>query len=347
LKKEELTALLCEPQAWMERDGPGGDLAISTRIRFARNLKGYRFPSAASPEELHVVRESIRTTAAHVTPSLRVVDLEDVTPRARHILVEKFLISPQMAAGGTGSLLLFDEDVSAMVNEEDHLRLQCIVAGLDLQTAYARLDALDDALEERLDFAFSERWGYLTACPSNVGTGLRASVMLHLPALAISGALTAVFEGLKGLGVTARGIYGEGTDAAGAIFQISNQVTLGVGERDLLAKVEGVARTLSERERSAREHLLRTAHDAVVDRIWRAFGTLKTARSISYGEAAELLSLVRWGSRERILPEIARPTLNGLLSRIGAAGLGRPGDDASANRLRATLLRETFARYPC
>ncbi|TAM56281.1 ATP--guanido phosphotransferase [bacterium] len=343
---EELTALLSEPPAWMAREGPGADLAVSTRVRFARNLAGHRFPGLAGAGECGAVDRAIRVAALAAAPALRAVALPDLSERARGILVEQFLISPQMAACGTGSLLLFDTDVSAMVNEEDHLRLQCILPGLDLQSAYARLDAADDALEARLDFAFSERWGYLTASPSNVGTGMRASAMLHLPGLAIGGKLARVFEGLRGLGVTARGIYGEGTDAAGAIFQISNEVTLGVSERDLLAKVEGVVRTLAERERSAREELLRTAYDAVVDRIWRAYGTLKTARSSTYGEAAELLSLVRWGSRERILPGIASTTLNSLLSRIGSAGLARAGDEASANRLRATLLRETFAAYP-
>ena len=346
MRGDELAALLSEPPAWMESEGPGTDLAVSTRVRLARNLAGHRFPSLADNAERRDICAAVRAAARDAAPSLRALDLRDLPERARGILVEKFLISPQMAAQGSGTLLLFDADVSAMVNEEDHVRLQCILPGLDLQRAYARLDAIDDALEQRLDVAFSERFGYLTASPSNAGTGMRASAMLHLPALAVSGALGRVFEGLRGLGVTARGIYGEGTDAAGAIFQISNEVTLGAGERDLLAKIEGVVRTLADRERAAREELLRTAYDAVVDRIWRAYGVLKTARSIGYGEAAELLSLVRWGSCERILPEIARTTLNGLLSRIGSAGLGRAGDDASANRLRATLLRETFAACP-
>ena len=347
MTNDELTTLLSEPPAWMVREGPGADLSISTRVRLARNLAGHRFPLQADDAERRAICSAVCAAAREAAPALHALDLSEVSERARGILVEKYLISPQMAAQGGGTLLLFDSDVSAMVNEEDHVRLQCILPGLDLQRAHARLDAIDDALERHLDIAFSERFGYLTASPSNVGTGMRASAMLHLPALAIGGALGRVFEGLRGLGVTARGIYGEGSDAAGAIFQISNEVTLGSSERDLLAKVEGVIRTLADRERAAREELLRTAYDAVVDRIWRAYGTLKTARSIGYGEAAELLSLVRWGSCERILPEIARTTLNGLLSRIGSAGLERVGDEASANRLRATLLRETFAPYPC
>jgi len=358
VRPQELAALLREPMAWMEGDGPCGGLVISTRVRFARNLAGRRFPSVAGEQERRDVEAMLFDAARDVLPGARTVSLGEVSERARAILVEKFLISPQLAAGASGALVLFDGDASGMVNEEDHLRLQCILPGLDLQGAFARAEALDDALESRLDFAFSERWGYLTSCPSNAGTGMRASVMLHLPALAVSGALPRVFEGLAGLGVTARGIYGEGTDAAGAVFQISNQATLGAAERELLAKVEGVARSLIEREGAAREDLLQTARDAVVDRIWRAFGTLKTARAMGYGEAAELLSLVRWGSHERILPEIARSTLNALLYRIGPAALGgvanegsssaaSTGGNASANRLRATLLREAFSAYPC
>lgn len=338
---------------WLEGPAPSGDIVLSTRIRLARNLRGYPFPPQLEPKRAgQVVAEVERAVDAlpRDGAGYRVLRLDRVGALDRQVLVEKHLISPQHARGveGTAVVLREDEVVSVMVNEEDHVRVQCLLPGLQLERAWELADRVDDALQGLLDFAYDERRGFLTTCPTNVGTGLRASVMMHLPGLVMTGQAGRVFNGLSKVGVVVRGLYGEGSEAKGGIFQISNQITLGPSERDIVENLLAVSRQLLERERSARERLYREQKEQLEDRVCRAYGVLTHARIVSSDEAVRLLSDVQLGIDLNILPHLAPEAFTELLVATRPAMLqklaGEALDPRQRDLRRAALIRQRLAQ---
>lgn len=307
-----------ERSKWMEASGPAADIAISSRVRLARNLRQFPFPTRATSEQL---REAARLLATAVPAlskaldrALHVVHLDQVSALDRQVLVEKHLISPALAKRDVGAVILSeDEAVSVMINEEDHVRIQCLMPGLQLEEAWKLADRIDDVLQEQFEFAYDVERGFLTTCPTNVGTGMRVSVMLHLPGLVLSDQISALFGTLAKVGVVARGLYGEGSQAQGNLFQISNQVTLGRSEQEMIEGVQSIAQQLIQRERSARERLYKQHKLRLEDRASRAYGLLTTARVMSSSEALQLLSDLRLGIDLSIIPHVSPQVFNDLI----------------------------------
>lgn len=335
---------------WMEGSGPHADIVISSRIRLARNLKGTRFPQALNVRELQQVAANIKEIVSHSQEEnplgpLVFVNLHELSPLERQILVEKHLISPQLseASQGRACILNHDESISIMVNEEDHLRIQCLLPALQLHETWRLANTVDDWLEEKLDFAFDERLGYLTSCPTNVGTGLRASVMLHLPGLVLTNQANQVLKALSQVGLTVRGLFGEGSQAWGNVFQVSNQVTLGQPEEEILANLSTVCKKLIEQEIAARDHLQKEIPLQLADRIGRSYGILTNAGIMSSKEALKFLSDVRLGINLRIIKGIDERVLNQLLVQIQPAFLqkffGQEMSPQERDVKRAELIR--------
>ncbi|MBI3319980.1 MAG: protein arginine kinase [Candidatus Omnitrophica bacterium] len=296
---KQLDELLNQTSEWLRGVGPGSDIVMSSRIRLARNLEHLPFATRATKvsqaEVLRLAREGVERS-----PSLRkpmffeMSELDDVD---RQFLVERHLVSREHASRPDHRAVAIGrgEVVSIMVNEEDHLRIQTMQSGLNLRDAWQVIDALDDELSEALPYAYSTEWGYLTCCLTNTGTGMRASVMVHLPALVITKQINKVLHAITKLGLTARGLYGEGTEASGNFFQISNQVALGRSEEELIENIERILKQVIGNEQAAREALLSQNRLQLEDRIWRAYGILRHAQTISSGETLDLLSAVRLG----------------------------------------------------
>ncbi|WP_406677544.1 protein arginine kinase [Moorella sp. ACPs] len=339
---------------WMEGSGPQADIVISSRIRLARNLKGMPFPNlmneAQEAKVIRLVGQAIRAPGVfQAVGELKLQTLRELSPVERQILVEKHLISPDLAEGkGEKAVVLRDDEaISIMVNEEDHLRLQCLLPALMLHEAWRLADAADDALENELDFAFDQERGYLTACPTNVGTGLRASTMLHLPALVLTKQAGQVLTALTKVGVAVRGLYGEGTEAQGNIFQVSNQITLGRSEEEIINNLSAVTVRLADQEREARELLRKQSRWQLEDRVGRAYGVLTNARILSSQEALQLLSDVRLGVEMKILRGIDQRLINQLMVRIQPAYLqftaGKEMTPFERDVHRAAMVRELLA----
>jgi protein arginine kinase len=287
---------------WMAGGGPDGDVLVSSRVRVARNLKGYAFPHLLELEKAEQVIYGVQLALEGQEVKGKIGELEitrmsELSPVERQILVEKHLISPNLLTEFQKKALALrdDEVISIMINEEDHLRIQCLLPGLQLENAWSLVNQMDDALEHTLDYAFSVDFGYLTACPTNVGTGMRASVMLHLPGLVMVDQVGAVLATISKLGFTVRGLYGEGTEALGNLFQLSNQVTLGHSEEEIINSLNSVARQVMTQEREARKALLQQRRDQLEDKVGRSYGLLKHAHIVSSEEAMRRLSDVRMG----------------------------------------------------
>lgn len=319
LEASKLLARLVENlSVWLSGAGPQNDVVISTRLRLARNLADFRFLSRAEANEQNDIEGVLKAAIIHGPAGGRLVylALQDLDEVDRMCLVERHLISKQHAdAGGPrGVAITSDESVAIMVNEEDHLRIQVFRAGMQLDEAWAELNRLDDQIESQVAYAFSSRFGYLTACPTNVGTGLRVSVMLHLPALRLTGEIEKVFRVAKEWRLAIRGLYGEGTDYVGDFFQISNQTSLGRSEEEIIAEFQNVmVPKVVEYEKNARKTLLLERKTALEDKVWRALGVLKHARALSSDEILALLSHLRMGV---CLGRVERPdlkTINELL----------------------------------
>jgi protein arginine kinase len=281
--------------------------------------------------------------------SYEAVDVGSLSPQRRRILVEKHLSSLQHIQEPEDRALVVRDDmsVSVMVNEEDHFRIQAMTAGFNLAGAWEVADRVDSAMESNFEFAFNEDLGYLTSCPTNLGTGMRASVMLHLPALVLLQQINRIVSASVQLGMAVRGFYGEGTDAAGNVFQVSNQQTLGFTEQELIHNVEGVARQIVEQERMARRVLLRDSGDELADRVWRSYGVLCHARTISGGETLGLLSALRLGIDMGIIPHLSASLCTELLiktrsSLVEEAAGGNDMEKGARNKLRADIIRETI-----
>lgn len=283
---------------WLNGPAIDEDVIISTRLRVARNLSKYKFPSHLSVEESDTLTDDILNTMKDTLENnYMFYRLRDLTAREQLVYVEDHLISPNMVQRKDKSsfLLRNDERATIMINEEDHLRIQTLSPGLNLKEGWRLCSAIDDELEAKLNYAYDERWGYLTTCPTNVGTGLRASVMLHLPSLSMTGNINTIIEGLRKIGLTARGLYGEGSEALGYIYQISNQTTLGESEDEIIDKLNKVILQIISRERSTRNHLRDRRAFELEDRIFRSYGILSHSRILSSKEAMDHLSNVRLG----------------------------------------------------
>ncbi len=303
-------------EKWYRTIGNQSDLVISTRIRLARNLIGYPFPNRMNEQQNREVKEAVRDAVAQIGGlKLEYFELADLKEREILAMIERHIISYDFAKHSTGALLISeDERISIMINEEDHVRIQVMSAGLDLDEAYKLADLVETALDERLHFAFDDRLGYLTQCPTNLGTGMRASLMLHLPALQEQGAIRHLSSSVSKLGLTIRGAYGEGSQPQGAFYQMSNQVTLGISEESAIENLLAIAEQIMAQEQSAREQLCQDT--AFVDRVWRSYGILCTAQLMSNEEALKLLSNVRLGVSLGILDTVSLETISSLLSDI-------------------------------
>lgn len=287
---------------WLDASGPDSDVVISSRVRLARNIIGLPFPHLLGTEDAEKMVCAVQAAIGdnEIKQSLGQLELTRMTelsPTERQILMEKHLVSPDLLEQPEKKAVVLrdDETVSIMVNEEDHLRIQCLLPGLQLKECWEIANAVDDGLEQGLDYAFCEQRGYLTSCPTNVGSGLRASVMLHLPALVMTQQINSVLTTLSKLGLTVRGLYGEGTQATGNLFQVSNQVTLGLIEEEIIDNLQMVAAQLANQERAARKALHKEQRHQIEDRVWRAYGLLSHARLMTSIDAMALLSDLRLG----------------------------------------------------
>lgn len=337
-------------------DAASGKCAIvlMTRIRLARNLAGRPFPGWAGREGRAEVLAACREALATAAPLKRALNIpiDELGPLERQILVERHLISRELSGskGGGGVVINKEQTFSVMINEEDHLRIQVLRAGFQLRKAWNAIDSLDTALEESLDYAFSPGLGYLTACPTNLGTGMRASAMMHLPALVIAGQMEKVVRAVNQLGMVVRGLFGEGSDASGSIFQISNQTTLGESEEDIIKRLHSVLQSIVEHELNARARLLESDGPKLHDKIGRAYGILQHSHLLSSSEAMNLLSLVRLGIDLGIFPEPARATVDRLFieaqpGHIQHATGKAELESAERDALRAARLRAEFAAF--
>lgn len=304
---------------WMRSEGPDRDVVLSSRVRIARNLRSYPFPIMATPEQSLAAMEQLLGVAEsgrlNGLGSLEQVRLSELTELAKLVLVEKHLISPALANDSrNGALILgHNEDVSIMINEEDHLRIQCLRPGFQLRESWDWASKIDDIFEEGVDYAFDEKYGFLTSCPTNVGTGIRASVMMHLPALVLTGQINRILSAVNQVGLAVRGLYGEGSEATGNLFQVSNQITLGQSESEIVDNLRAVARQMIEHEKAARAKLLAESRARIEDRVKRSFGILSHAVIIDSKEASQRLSDVRLGVHLGLLPTVEPETLNELL----------------------------------
>jgi protein arginine kinase len=336
--------------SWMSSEGPDSDIVLSSRIRLARNFDAYKFPTLFSHEEAKMIigktEEIINQSSIQKFGQLELLKIDELQPLQKRVLVEKHLISPNLAEDSPyGAVLLTEnEEVSIMINEEDHIRIQCLFPGLQLSEALDAANEIDDWLESNIQYAFDEKHGYLTSCPTNVGTGLRASVMMHLPGLILTQQINRIIPAINQLGLVVRGIYGEGSEALGNIFQISNQITLGKSEEDICRDLKGVVSQLISQERSAREALRKTSNIQLEDRVFRSLGVLSNSRIIETKEAARCLSDVRLGIDMGYIENMPKTILNELmiLTQPGflqqyAGGSLRPHE---RDIRRAALIRE-------
>ena len=330
---------------WLRGQGPESDIVMCSRIRLARNLADFPFINRASRNEKAEVEETVKRSAQAAGLGLKYEDVNGLSPLDRQLLVERQLISRELAAaeGPRGVAIGAQENVSVMVNEEDHLRIQVMHSGLSLPEVWERINGLDDQLEEKLDYAFSPQLGYLTACPTNVGTGIRVGVMLHLPALVQTKQIDKVFRALHKINLAVRGLYGEGTQAFGDFYQISNQQTLGKSETDLIRNLSDVVPQIISYERTARQALVNERQQHLHDQVSRAYGTLKTARTISSEETMHLLSSVRLGINLGLIDDLEIPTVNEMFIHTQPAHLqklqGTTLEVDERNVARASYLR--------
>src|SRR3954451_18460603 len=331
---------------WLRGSGPMSEIVISSRIRLARNVAGFPFLSKCTRHQRHALEQRVRQTIleAGLAPQVLYVDLEQATEMDRLLLVERHLISKHHAAaeGARGVAIGENETLSIMINEEDHLRIQVLRSGLQLEEAWDQINKIDDALESKLDYSFHPRFGYLTACPTNVGTGIRVSVMLHLPALKMTGEIEKVFRAAKDMRLAVRGLYGEGTEATGDFYQISNQTTLGKSEDEIISDFKHVViPKIIDYETHARRTLLNDRTVALDDKVCRALGTLRSARLIASEEVLSLLSHLRMGINLGRIKYLDIRTINELFLLTQPAHLQK----LQGKKLEGDLRRAARADY--
>jgi protein arginine kinase len=340
---------------WLAASGEHADIVLSSRIRFARNIAGFAFTAKARDGERLRILAQVREALPRV-PSLSgavVLRLDDMTATERALLHERHLVSKELAAiengaeARSGAAVLVAADAGLMVNEEDHLRLQVFRSGFDISGAFQAASRLDLELGSELPYSFHPEFGFLTSCPTNTGTGMRASVLIHLPGLVLTQEIGKVLQGLQQMGLTYRGLYGEGSEVVGNFFQVSNQTTLGRSEAELAEHLSRVVKRVIEQEDEARRVLLRDAGYIIEDKLWRAYGTLRHARSLPSDEAMNLLSGVRLATGLKLIPGLSVYTLNKLLIFSQTAHLshdaGRALTESEANLARARHVRQALA----
>ncbi len=309
-----LGEILYKTSEWLKGTGPSADIVISTRVRFARNIDKIPFTHWANKKQREQVVALVKgaVSGSNLLKESLFVRIAEISELDRQFLVERHLMSPEHAYDPEYKALVIEprEIISVMVNEEDHVRLQVIQSGFNLRDAWQLADQVDNELNQTLNYAYSIRWGYLTACPTNTGTGMRASLMMHLPALVMTKQIGKLLQALTKLNIAVRGLYGEGTEALGNFFQISNQVTLGRPEGDIIGEFENVMNQIISREATARKYLSVKEKDQLADKILRAYGTLKSARIITSNETINLMSNVRFGVTLGMLPDVDTKTVN-------------------------------------
>lgn len=332
---------------WYLEHNPDDDIAVSTRIRLARNLRAYPFENRMTPEQKKKLLSDVKTLLQNANLKEKIdlgfIELEKLTPEQNFSLVEKHLISPAFSQNPkhAGLALSSDESIAVMINEEDHIRIQTLSSGLNLKQTLQAANCIDDILDASLLYAFDEKLGYLTQCPTNLGTGLRASVMLHLPALEANGVIGRISQMVSKLGLTIRGTYGEGTRVNGAFYQLSNQVTLGISEEGAIENLRAIASQIITQERASRSAEL---GDYMEDKVWRAYGVLSSARLLTNDEFIELASILRMGVSQGILKGVSYGEINALINTTGPATImaqeGRAMEAGERDKLRAVIVRE-------
>lgn len=333
---------------WLKGTGAHANIVMSSRVRLARNLAMKPFPNKARKKELHEIMAVIQAVIESIdyfkdSIFLKIGDLDNVD---KQFLVERHLMSHEHAANAEGKALVVskEEVLSVMINEEDHLRMQVMQPGFNLDETWRIADAIDDAISQKLDYAYSASWGYLTSCPTNTGTAMRGSVMLHLPALVMTRQINKVLNAISKLNFASRGFYGEGTQASGNFYQISNQVSMGHSEQDVIQNINGLICQVIEQEEQARQALLLQNRPVLEDKIFRSYGILKNAHIISSQETVELLSMVRLGIDLDIVKDVNRPAINELFIMIQPAHLqkleGKKLSSAERDTKRASLIRQ-------
>lgn len=344
----KLDDLIKRRAKWLEGSGPFSEIAVSSRIRLARNLTSLPFPQKASKEELQKVIKNVEEAIKSKSSFLKtmILKLDKLPSLDKQFLVERHLISLDHTNSRLNRAVIVDEheELSIMVNEEDHLRMQVIKSGFQLVKAWEFADKVDDDMSSELEYAFSMGLGYLTACPTNIGTGLRASAMLHLPALVLSKQIDKVLQGVSQLGLTVRGLYGEESKVRSVFFQVSNRLSLGKEEKEIIDSVEKVAKQIIEQEQQTRQNLLKTSKAMILDNIWRAYAILKNARMINSEEMLGLISAMRFGIETGIIKDVSIGVLNELLMLTQPAHiqkiLGMEMDAEARDIKRADLIRE-------
>lgn len=332
---------------------PESDIVISSRVRLARNLEGYPFPSRMNAEQsskvLDVLKEAVFKGNNEMTENYRFIEIGKINPVDRQILVEKHLISPDMAEKqrASGVIISKDETISIMINEEDHIRIQCLFPGMQIDNAWKLCGKIDGLLEGSVDFAFNNDFGYLTCCPTNIGTGIRASVMLHLPALVMTGYIKNILEACGKLSIAVRGIYGENTEASGNMFQVSNQVTLGQTEEEIITNVNNVAMQIIQQERILRNGLYKQNPFRFEDKVYRSLGIFTNARIMSSEECMKLISDVRLGIDMGIIKSISKSVLDEIMLLTQPANLqkevGEPIGPEERDLKRAEIIRSKLS----
>jgi len=334
-------------KGWMQGNGPHNDIILSSRIRLARNIADIPFPAGLDAEKAKSVVAMVRDSLIKGDTPMKFKDfiMHELPQLERQFLVERHLISPGLSKNSTSGAALISSDgtASIMVNEEDHIRIQAILPGLQIKRSWEMASNIDDMLEQQLEYAYSENWGYLTSCPTNVGTGMRASVMVHLPALNITGNMSKILQAVTHIGLTIRGLYGEGTEIVGNIFQISNQITLGRAEEEIVENLTAVTMQIIEKEKEARKILLENNRIQTEDKIWRSWGIMKNARVISSQECMKLLSDIRLGVDMGIIENIPIQLLNEIMIETQTASVQKhSGKELSAGErdiIRAEMIR--------
>jgi protein arginine kinase len=346
--------ILTNPGEWLRGEGPHHQIVISSRVRLARNLKNFAFPGWAKKTERLQILETIKPRVEEL-PEMQdahSVYSQDLSALEKQVLVERHLISREHAAKGVGSAVVMNkrQTLSIMVNEEDHLRMQAIRSGLQLKQTFKLIDKVDTELEQRLDFAFHQQLGYLTACPTNVGTGMRASAMVHLPALVLGEQINQVIQAVNKIGLAVRGLYGEGTEALGNLFQVSNQTTLGEKEEEIINRLNKVIEQIIEHEQNARQMLVQKKPNTLLDHIGRGYGVLRHAYSMNSKEALNLLSFMKLGIDLSFFPEQWRVPIDELFMETQPAHLQKGSQQKLAaeerDALRAEIIREKLRDFP-
>ncbi len=334
---------------WYLQSGKDSDVVLSTRIRLARNLKNIPFVSRYTKAEANQILEKVESIVPSLGYGLKFLRLDKMDAITKLSLIEKHLISPEFAVDKDkirAILINEEENICIMINEEDHLRLQIISAGLELENTLNLAIEIDKKLETLVNYAFSEKYGFLTACPTNVGTGLRSSVMVHLPALTLTGNIKKVLEAVNGFGMNIRGVYGEGSKSQGDIYQISNKQSLGISEEEIIKNLKAVIDRIIEQERMARK-ILGKNHIELEDRVYRAYGILKNCRKISSEECKSLLSDIKLGTDLGIIKELNDLKVNQLILYTKPANLqkyvGKSLEDYERDITRAEVIKQIIS----